>query len=99
MDDMYIENLSKPVDHSKLKRRIEREQKIEFMKSKPAMLSQMRRNRSRSSRVSMRGDSNEKQLIVKKYKTFVNKIEGRTYDSRENNDLWRGANDFTRISA
>ena len=99
MDDMYIENLSKPVDHSKLKRRIEREQKIEFMKSKPAMLSQMRRNRSRSSRVSMRGDSNEKQLIVKKYKTFINKIEGRTYDSRENNDLWRGANDFTRISA
>ena len=39
MDDMYIDNLSKPVDHSKLKRRVEKEQKIEFMKSKPAMLS------------------------------------------------------------
>ena len=47
----------------------------------------------------MRGDSNEKQLIVKKYKTFVNKIGGRTFDSGENNDLWRGANDFTRVSA
>ena len=47
----------------------------------------------------MRNDSNEKELIVKKYKTFVDKIEGRTFDSRENNDLWRGATDFTRISA
>ena len=47
----------------------------------------------------MRGDSSEKQLIVKKYKTFVNKIEGRAFDSRENNDMWRGATDFTRISA
>ena len=99
MDDLYIENLSKPVDHSKLRKRIEREQKMEFLKSKPTMLGKMRRNRSRSSRVSMRGDSDEKQLIVKKYKTFVNKIEGRTFDSRENNDMWRGATDFTRISA
>ena len=39
MDDLYIENLSKPVDHSKLRQKIEREQKLEFMKSKPVMLS------------------------------------------------------------
>ena len=35
LDDMAIERLSKPVDHSALKRRIEREQTIEFAKSKP----------------------------------------------------------------
>ena len=34
MDDMYIDRLSQPVDHSKLKRKIERERKKEFERSR-----------------------------------------------------------------
>ena len=38
MDDMHIDRLSQPVDHSKLKRKIERERKREFEKTKSPFL-------------------------------------------------------------
>jgi len=47
MDDITIDRLSKPVDHSALKRRIEREQKQELAMSRPHP---MKRSRSRSAR-------------------------------------------------
>ena len=47
LDDMYIDRLSQPVDHSKLKRRIERERKREFERSKSKF-----RQRSQSARKS-----------------------------------------------
>jgi hypothetical protein len=91
MDDITIDRLSKPVDHSTLKRRIEREQKQEFEMSRPIL---MRRSRSRSARKPTK-DFNKS--LNKKYKTFVSKF-GKGDSEEEDGDQWRGANDFTRIT-
>jgi len=68
MDDLAIERLSKPVDHSVLKRRIEREQKLEFSKSKPQL---MKRSRSRSAKKIVKEFDKS---LKKKYKSFLTKI-------------------------
>ena len=47
MDDMLIERLAKPVDHSALKRKIAKEQKLEFERSKPRP-HKLKHSRSRS---------------------------------------------------
>lgn len=65
MDDMYIERLSKPVDHSKLKRRIERERKLEFERTKSQYLkrSSSRRSMRSSARKSVK-DLHDDQTMV-----------------------------------
>ena len=65
MDDVHIDRLSKPVDHSKLKKRIEREQRLEFKRSKP----KIGMSRSRSARKSLKNNHDNSM-----YKSYVNKF-------------------------
>ena len=82
--------MAKPVDHSALKKKIEREQKLEFEKSKPKHL--LKRSRSRS----------EKKLLDKslrrQYKSFVKKFNKEIVEDEEDENQWRGTNDFTRVT-
>ena len=78
MDDMHIERLSKPTDHSKLRRRIERERRRDFERSKSQFL---QRSHSRSAHRSNK-DLHDNSM-VKKYKTYISKF-GET--TTENND-------------
>ena len=67
MDDLYIERLSKPTDHSALVKRIEKEQRIEFLKTRPEHL--LKRSRSRSEKKLQLGKS-----LNRQYKSFVKKL-------------------------
>ena len=89
MDDILIDRLAKPVDHSVLKKRILMEQKADFLRSRPPMLT---RSRSRSTKKLVHDDRS----YLSKYKTFVSRIGKGDSDDE---DQWRGANDFTRLSS
>ena len=78
MDDIAIDRLSKPVDHSALKKKFEREQKREFQRAKSALKTSqsfMRNSRSRSGGKRSR----------RKYKSFLNQL-GRATSTPGNKD-------------
>ena len=96
MDDVLINRLAKPVDHTALKKRIKKEQELELRRQRPTFL---KRSRSRSAK--KKSDSLEKSFR-RKYKTFVNKLGKTDSDddqfNGEDESQWRGINDFTRLT-